>query len=373
MMGTWLQLPVISFWFTTLGWLALAVWGYLKVKRRRPALSLKPESLVPALLLGGVFARLCLFPVTMWDGRSIWLLRAKQIFFHGMLPRAEAQWSGLQWSHTSYPLLLPGFLAHFTSLSGAYNERMASLGLFVFLTGLMGVIWFLARKQLGRAAGAALTLCLFLGAAPLFSGGYADGFLMLLLTVQFLALAQKPFELWGWLAALSASITKNEGLVLAGMIAVYFTCFGLCAPRNWRCRLLPFLVFLPALIHAAWGRALGLAGDFDGLSLGTSLGESAERIGTLAQISMKLFDHYPLLPQGLVAALAVTAGFILAWKRFSRLPRAAALLGFGFLLFSFTALFFTPQDIALHASTALDRLMLQSGAFFLLSLFLSPE
>src|SRR5262249_50047192 len=154
--------------------------------------------------------------------RSIWLLHAKQLYFHGHLPRAELLRESLAFAHPEYPLALPAVLACFALPAPLYDERQAALGL-VFLCAAVACVLFLcARDRLGARAAAWLTALYLLGTAQLSANAYADGFLAGVLAVQALCASSSDPRLarLQWVAALCASLLKQEGLLFSVCIAI---------------------------------------------------------------------------------------------------------------------------------------------------------
>src|SRR6516162_8442459 len=106
---------------------------------------------------------------------------------------------------------LTGWLAHFTAFAGGWDERAVSLGIAVLLAAVLPLDWALACACLGRWLGAALVVAVFCPVVYLTMGGYADGWLTLLLLLEVLALAEPATERLGWLAASVVSLLKWEG------------------------------------------------------------------------------------------------------------------------------------------------------------------
>ncbi len=359
-LGTWLNLPVIT---SALAWIGIALVPaalyVLKPKFARPKL----EILVLIAFLTLMVVRLVNFPITLWDGRSIWYFHARRIFTHGMLARPDLLHVDSNWSHTAYPLMVPTWLAFFSTWSDGFNERMASLGSAILFGSILALLWPATRKLIGRWPGAAYTLCVFFSVVRLTAGGYVDGYVTALLALEFAAFAAEDL-LVGWTAAMAASLCKQEGLVFAALIALAFH----LRKSSTRARL-GFLCFLPALFHEAWAKSLGLQSDFHGIRWAEVFGDLGWRANVVLDGIGKMLWRFPLTVEGLLGLLAVGG----AWVALRARARAAAQaigLGLSMLAIVFALFLITPIDIHWHVNAALDRLLLYPAALFALAPFL---
>jgi tetrahydromethanopterin S-methyltransferase subunit F len=379
--ASWLQVPVGSRACAAIGWALLPVAAALVARdaKLRAGLSAawpagRPETWILALFLCAFVAALAILPIAVWDGRSIWLFQAKRLYFDGLLTVQAAADPDAQWSHTSYPLLLPAWMAFATSLSPVYNERLIGLGVGLLFASELWLVWMLACRRLGRASGAALAAALALGLAAPRAQGLADGYLTLLLVAQLLAGLGAAAPALHWMLALAASLTKLEGFVLAFGVAVA------CAlarerPASRRTRLLPWLVFVPAALHVAWARGLGLRGDFDEMRLGGALGELPQRAAIVLGALPGLLAESPLLVEG-AAATVLLASVCLAGRRAPTRAEVVALaVATGFAAFAFGTMAVTPKDVEWHVAHALGRLLVHPAAVLVLAALLcaSPE
>ena len=355
---------------------ALARPGGLR-KLRNALLLSRPESVAPALLVAALFARLVLYPVTLWDGRSIWLFHARQLFATGYLSIGELRDPSLLWSHPDYPLLLPAFLSGFSSVLGnSFNERMATLGIPVLAGATLALLWHVARRRLGRWPGAAFSLALFLFVARATAGAYADGLLMLLLALELLAFSGKDEHWLGWLAALAASLLKGEGLVLAAAIPTLVLLLRRTRTGSITPRARYFVCFLPAIAHRLWLKSIGVDSLLKGHDFSASLNAFPERfVALLSELWIPLsFNTYSqlraLLLQGL-GSLWVVAAIFACLRRRPPQPALVALamatIAFAFALVSISLL---PEDVRWFAETALDRLLIHPAAFLIAMPFL---
>lgn len=344
-----------------------ALWRRRSVARDLGTIVRQPEQWLLGGLVLAVVASVLVHPVTLWDGRSIWLFHAKRFFLHGMMPLADLQAGDLAWSHPEYPPLWPAWLALWSGLAGTWNERAASLGAPLLLGGVLLLFWSLARARLGRIAGSAVAFAALAGVAYLSTGAYGDGVLMLLLGVEFLALASPGREPLGWLAAAAAALTKFEGLVFAAIVAV--ACEAVARSGRGRppaVRLAPFAALLPGLAWLAWSRAVGLEGVFHDIRWGEVGADLGGRLAIVARGALTAASTTTYircqgwLVEGAAGAIAgVACGAVLPSRGgWSALAVTAALV-----LTIFGILVVTPLDLQWHVGTSIDRLLIHPALF----------
>jgi hypothetical protein len=382
---TWLQISVRPLIWNIAG-LALCVVTLARraVKRTRsPALlsgvreALRaPENYALALVLLLFFFTMLEHPITLWDGRSIWLLHAKQLFVNGMLGDADLLNPALQFSQSEYPLLHPAWMAHFSGFASSYNERLAAVGVPVLLSAVVAMVWQLLRRATSRWVGAAITLAAFSSVAHIAGGGYADGLVMFLLLLEFLALQSPDSETLGWLAAAAVSLVKLEGCVFASLIA----CACLLAvpylkERSGSRRLAPLLVLAPAFIHILWGRVIGLRGDFDGIDWSGVCEHLFGRLSvivttTYSALSVAGYTRSHAIVWEGVVALMFSLVFWLCVRPRRRSAELSIALALAYASVAVALMLVTPRDLAWHVSTAMDRLLLHPALLALVSPFL---
>ena len=324
-------------------------WAFCAAFRARTvAAARKPENWILAAVLTAVLARMASVPVSLWDGRSIWLLRAHQLRHNGRLAISDALPPEYQsWTHPGYPLLFPGWLAHFTAFAGGWDERAASLGIAVLLAAVLPLDWALACARLGRWLGAALVVAVFCPVAYLTMGGYADGWLTLLLLLEVLALAEPATERLDWLAASVVSLLKWEGWLLGAAVAVACTLvFPHPRKRRGTMRWAPLCVFAAGLIHLRWDLRHGLPPS-----------DYSDTPWNLVVAQLLHVEGYTrchaLLWTGIVGGIgAVMLGLP---DRFSRLALGLAVASAAFAIGVLTL---SPFDPSWHVWTAADRLLL---------------
>jgi hypothetical protein len=334
----------------------------------------RPDVWILAILFLLFFLQVASFPVTLWDGRSIWLFQTKRLYFDGLLTRGEAIRPDTSWSQAFYPLLFPAWMAHFTSLCGLYNERMASLGIPVLFAAVSWLFWGILRRLVGALLACSLTVGLFLYAENQVAGGYVDFFVAVLLAIETVAFLAPGCRSLAWLAAMAASLLKDEGLVLSIVIAAGMLLLERPVPRL-RHRLLPFLAFVPSMIHMLWSRSLGIEGRLAGLDFATGLRDFWPRIGKIVLGIPSAIDKQPLVLDGIVSAAVVLALLAIRKRSSPRSALTTALASACAAGFAVSAMLVTPLDLDWHLSTALDRLLLHGSTLAVVAaaLFIAPE
>jgi hypothetical protein len=306
------------------------------------------------LLLGGVLVRhMSLWPIIGWDGRSIWLFRAKQIAHNGFVTTADAI-NPLNFA-MDYPLLLPTWLAHFGAV-GPMREREVGVGGVLLHLGLVACLWAVSRQRLGRFVGAAFTAAVFVVTTGTIERGYADGLVTLFLLNMMFCLDSDDQEPYGWLAALGACLTKREGLVFAVMASGLFLLAHprFRARRLWR-RLLPTLALLPALAYLLWTKAVGIREGYSGAKIPVTFQMACDRLGTIWFGVAAIARESKPIATGFAALASYLA--LEAVGRRSWLTRVMVGTAVGIVLFSYFVMLTTPYDLSWQVSTAMERLL----------------
>lgn len=374
-LATWLQIPVPLGIVSLLG-LAAAAWT---LRSRERACRWLGDIIQPLrhwetwlLLTVGVpfFLYIARTPVTGWDGRSIWLFHAKQIFTEGCLARIDRWNPEYEFAHPHYPLLVPAWLAQCSSLEPQYNERMANLGIPVLCMGVVGAIWSAGRKALGRWPGAMLTLALLFALSDSMASGYVDAFVSLFLVLLILSLTNtnEPLAL---AAALAASLVKREGLPLAfAVVVLYLITHPWARTRDIKARALRLAVFLPAVGHQIWSHYANFPDAYAANAV-FSLGRIVERLPIVLSAATRLNSSSLYIMVGsLGVALSLVA---MARGQWSWGGMAAVTLSAGFFGFVAYTMLVTPYDLGWHIATALDRLLIHPATMGILAPFLFLE
>ncbi len=178
-----------------------------------------PSKLV---LLGLLLVALCM-PTTDWDGRSMWLFRAKRIFLSGDLYVPLDGYAS--WSKNDYPALVATVSASFARCLGFWNEVFPkSANIFVAIPAVL----LLASALRSRVQELLLGCLIVLLCGHSLVNGYMDGLLALYFTAAGLLMSRlcgldgcmRPNACeFPWLVAASLMIfsilalLKNEGAV----------------------------------------------------------------------------------------------------------------------------------------------------------------
>jgi len=115
-------------------------------------------------------------PIKEWDARSIWFFHAKMIYYNQAFS-SSAGWNipSVQFSHVSYPKLVPIMAAQFAYASGYWNEYIPKGSLLILLIPLLfASLSFINRKQLSSLY---FIVFFFYNFGWWFWNGYADGYL----------------------------------------------------------------------------------------------------------------------------------------------------------------------------------------------------
>jgi len=378
---TWSQTSVSCTALTIAGLVAFALVCARAVKRRAWSARGGSEGPTERVVLGAVAlllsAWLLATPLALWDGRSIWLYHARRLWEHGAFLARDATDAASAFSHPDYPLFFPAQLAFFAGPGATFHERSASLAIAVLSLASIALAHGLGRDRLGRWSALLLPLALIVATGRSLAGGYADGFLTLLLWIEFLALSSGHVALAA-LAAACAATTKLEGGPLAALVVAILLATRGADPGRGARRAWPLLfAFLPALAHLLWTRSLGL----DSLLKGGSTSSAAAAFGGRALAALRELPGLvqrpgytgvrSILLPGLVAWLVVPFLLLRARDRAARCAGAAWGVALGAATFGVCAIALLPEDVAWFVDTALDRLLVHAAAFALLALFLA--
>jgi hypothetical protein len=362
--ATWSQIRFFGPWIVGMGIAAGGASMLVRSRRSgtRPASPPWTRETWGFALALALFAWVCIgSPISGWDGRSIWLIRAKQLTAHGMLAKTEFTSEEMAFSHPEYPLGFPAFMAQLTSLGGAFSERTAALAIPILTTALFSLLWQCSRARLGRAAGGSFTLAVFLSVAPLIRDGYADGYLVACLAIGFLALGSPTRSALAWLVLGCAAILKQEAIPFGAAIVIAGALTRRRADASLGFRW-PVLVFAPAAGHWIWRSIVGLRGDFAG-----PVSDWWDRLATVVSVGSRSIWTFPLTTEGSAAIVgfAILCFLRRGEPRASGAARAMALTAV-FVVMIVGIVSLTSRPVEWLARTSLDRLILHPAALALL-------
>jgi hypothetical protein len=307
-------------------------------------------------LLSAIMVRHALLaPIVGWDGRSIWLYRAKQVAHHGYLAAADALNPLNFFSHMEYPLLVPTWLAHFAAAS-PFREREAAVAAILLELALFGYLWWISSRTLGRWVGAAFLGTVWLVTMAASERLFADGFLGLLLLAALFSLEDEDTAPFGWLALLGAALTKAEGLFFAAAVAgLFLLLHPRFRARPWPRRLAPAAVLLVGAIPPLWARAIGVHGQYAEARLPATVGVTAGRLGAIGSGVFQLArESVPLASLGAALVLYLV---LEATGRRSPLSRVMAGAGLAIIAFSVAVMMVTPYELSEQVNVAMERLL----------------
>ena len=327
-------------------------------------------------------------PDVDWDAWMIWNMRARFLAgAPGDLARAFAP--SLAFSHTDYPLLVPGVVTTAWLLVGTdalWAPAVVSNG--IALACVCVVSGGLARLR-GGTAGAVAGVTLL--GAPFYVGQSAaqcadvpiSAFVALSASLLALGVSEDPragrervtFSMAGTAASLAAW-TKNEGLlfVLAGGLALALVDLRQARPERRPHRLGWFFAgSSPVLLLLAWFKwSLAAQNDLVAASSLDSAISRAMDIDRYVRIAGAMASEPFTVGKwnGLPVVLAGAA----AWLRIGALPTGARLPGVwvATVLAGFFAVYvLTPHGLDWHLVTSLDRLYVQLWPLAVLAAFLA--
>ena len=326
-------------------------------------------------------------PDADWDAWMIWNMRAR---FLARAPDdlARAFSSSLDFSHTDYPLFVPGLVTPAWLVLGSEPAWVPALvSNAVALACLCVVAGTLARLRDG-ASGAVAGITL-LGVPFYASQGASQcsdvpvsAFVALSASVMAWAVAVEdgrrgPTWMLAGAAASLAAWTKNEGVLffLAGAAAVFLASEHRSAHLGSRLQRAAWFVAggLPALLLVWWFKSsfavendLFVNSTLDGvIARATDVDRYVQVAGRMAAEPF-LFGKWNALPVVLAACVVLL--------RAGGRPSGAGLLGVwvGLVLAGFFAVYvLTPHDLDWHLTTSLDRLYVQVWPLAVLSGFLA--
>lgn len=297
-------------------------------------------------------------PTDEWDPRSIWLFHARRIFVDGTL---YAQLDGYApFSHNDYPALVPLLMATSAKLVGHWNDIFPKAAATLML--LPALLLIARGLRSGWVAGLFAFMVLRIGGHWLVDG-YMDALLAVYAVASLATALQcvrnpgRPLPRADLLAyvLVTACLTliKNEGAVLAGVVAVAVAASVVVRERRmpWALLAASGLALLPLL---SWKLAVGaaqLSNDLASSNLGGQLLARLPVPSNTVLILKQLFRGWALLPLLMLAVL---------WRRSWRTPGvvAAALAALAYAGVLLAVYLGTPHDLEWHLATSVRRTVL---------------
>ena len=312
-----------------------------------------------------------LFPVDVWDARSIWFLHAKLLYHsHGLFE--SSGWTNPRYwfSHMDYPLLVPMLIAEVATFAGFWNEQLPKAGLLIMLLpGIFFTVGFVPK----RLAFLVILTVVWMRYANIMVSGFMDAILASCALFGALNAAEwvrtrhisQLYLAAGFFGA--ALNIKNEGQLAIVALFAFAACLTLLgvvrtrrlpgfAPATLAAVALPVMAALGASL--GWvmlSKAWALQND---LNLGIkSLEFALPRLQSLAALGM--IAQYVFVMHGVIVALL--AGLAaLAFAHYRRMEcRSEALFCFavGLLYLFGLALIYlaTPHDLEWHLASSTDR------------------
>lgn len=290
-----------------------------------------------------------------WDAWAIWNVHAKFLvqenYFHHLFSNK------ISWTHSDYPLLLPGLIAFYWKGIHAV-EPFTPLLIAYFTCVCVLVIGFTSMAQKGHSVFGLLFMYILANQdilLPIGATQYADTFLALFMLIVFVLyhLLEEGFNkttivLLGFFAA-SCGWIKNEGLLFFIVFSIPF--------------LLKHLTNKKALLHYFLGAAIPLLVLF---YFKTFLAPSNDLIGAKNNdILYKLSDktRYQQVWDFMYQYIKTNNQILLYLLLFAAIFNRKFFSSFGFLVISmlfigyFMVYVITPNDLIWHLNTSFDRLL----------------
>ncbi len=398
--GGFAQSDLVAWLFGLLGLLSSGLalyrgrWKLLKtLAPSRAALALLVLSLSIA---APVVVHAVLLPLTSWDAKMIWMVKAKALYVEPHVPNTLFASDLFTSTHKDYPIGLPALVAAHYNWFGGVSEQPVALTYVAFWWIMLVLVAGALERVIGkdkpyRVFGIATGLMLLLSAgnALQYAGlGLADvplaSFFLVATTTLLFATTDiqrsgsgiKAAWLWlslGLLAALLGANVKNEGasfLVLFGLVAGASLLLMRRAQRAdhkrqgiiWTLTALLPLVAISALPLILWRTVQKTQGYRVDLFL---------PINRTVQFYMdRVIDvwHWFVLELGsvehwgwaLLPMVALATGVIVWWRSQGRpwVGLAALVLIAGQVGAYFLIYVTTPHDLTWHITTSLDRVLL---------------
>ncbi|MFO0705025.1 MAG: hypothetical protein U0517_03640 [Candidatus Andersenbacteria bacterium] len=395
--------PVVAWGFGVVGLvsllLALARGRWTLVRLLVPNRSQLGLLLLSLILVAPIAVNAVLYPLTSWDAKMIWVLKAKAIYVQQHVPNTLYESDLFSSAHKDYPLGFPALVAAHYQWFGGVSEQPVALTYVTFFWLLLVLTGGALERVLNPerrlrfaifGLGAALFLILLAGDPMLFAGlGLADvplASLFLAATVALLGLAtsritnrQTPW-LWfllGLSPALAALSIKNEGSAFAllylvvGLSAVWLTRRRVVSVETherstpliwWATAALPVLatLVLPVVLWHGIKVRQGYRVDL----LLPGLNRTVQfYLNQVIEVTHWFLSEWPRVDHWGWAILPMTllVPVVVAWWRTQRRPLVwLAPLGLlGAQLATYGVVYVTsPHDLTWHITTSLDRLML---------------
>lgn len=318
-------------------------------------------------------------PHGQWDAWAIWNVRARALARGAALPFAFS--ASLQ--HADYPPLWPSAVARAWALAG--ESPAAPLFLAAALATATGLILFGAISALRDRTLALLAVLCLLGTPHFVSTiawQYADiplSFAMLAALALLVLRDHDPargrgISVWAGIAAGSAALTKNEGILFVAVLLIIET-MRATRHREARRAWIAFLVGLaPAVVLLGTFKLLlappsYLLADQSLASYGARLLDPTRYAAVLRAVADAL------VPFGGALLLALAAAALLlgaAPERPTRRAAAHSAAVVALVAAGYGAVYLlTPTDLAWQLRSSIERLMLQLWPSALFTLFLA--
>ena len=300
-------------------------------------------------------------PLDQWDARSIWLFKAKRIFFDGTITSVKDNYA--QFGHPGYPNIGPAFAAGLAKTIGNWNEIFPKIGLTLIFFPMFMILNTFFRNNLFLLI---ITITLFIIGKFLINGEL-DGLVAMYFTVSSLLVYSTIFidkhkynYLLITLCLIILSLLKQEGFILVIIISLISILFSFINKDIDYKLILSFLIaIIPALI---WHK---FTSDFN-----ITNSDSAYGYNLINLIDrMLILENYELILKYLIFNDKFLFGFVFfSISAFVFRNKFIFFYVFsiclGYLLVLMIVYLSTPLDLQWHLNSSASR-VIKSIAFFL--------
>jgi|GEM_PF-6522679 len=359
------------------------------------------------VLVAPVAVHSILYPLTSWDAKMIWMVKAKALYVEPYVPNELFESDLFESSHKDYPIGFPALVAGHYAWFGGVSEQPVALTYVAFwwswLVLVAGALVRFAgrtvRSRRGLLFCVGISVLLLLSAGdPLFFAGLgladmplASAFLVATVALFGLVSAKRADRVAWWLLGLFAVLIgcnlKNEGASFAGLyVLISAVSFWLLNRSDRRSgdmgeqkkglllrsltAALPVGAFLvlPLVLWRGFVSERGYRVDLF-LPQDKTIQYYTERSIDVAQWFVREFTNAEHWGWALLPAILLAAGLVVCMR--SQRKPLVLLAPFTLLaaqLATYIVVYVTsPHDLTWHVSTSIDRLIMQLlPAFYLL-------
>lgn len=297
-----------------------------------------------------------------WDAWAIWGPKAK-ILVQGVGPLSDVTYFG----HEDYPLLWPSIWALSGWCGGGWEEQWSRGWGAVFFALTAWQLYSIVKRETGRSLAGLLTAVLFVSTPKILvvsTWSYAEAPLWFMTSLWFGRLLQGcdggvRHAMWAGVFAALAALTKNEGVMMAGLGLLWLLAFT--KENRWKCGsayLAPVLILYGP--WAWWIRERLKLGDHatEGISFSADrLHYALNRLGPAIRCWLDIW--LDCQQWGVTLGILVIGSCWLLWRGTGRL-RSALMIPLAMVVGCFVLILFHTAEVLWQMGTSWDRLTIQA-------------